>query len=375
MASSAKTDPPFRAEHIGSLLRPERLLKAREELQNGAISAKQLKATEDECIREVVALQVGLGLNSISDGEFRQRSWFHDFVLGMRGTTIKLGDFAIDFSSDKGERRPTPTPYVEDKIKRKEAGITVERFEFLKSIANKTPKLTIPSPTVVHFFSGRKGVSRDVYPDIETFFEDLAAIYRQEIADLAAKGCTYLQLDEVPIALLCDPKIREVIRVNGDEPDELLRSYARLINRALDGRPPSLTVGMHLCRGNNRGHWLGKGGYEPVADVLFGEINVDAYFLEYDTDRAGDFKPLRHAAKDKVIVLGLVSTKAPSLESRDLLKKRIDEASSFVPLERLALSPQCGFASNFLGNPVTLSDQVRKLELIVSLAQDVWGHA
>jgi 5-methyltetrahydropteroyltriglutamate--homocysteine methyltransferase len=369
--SDGKT-PPFRADHVGSLLRPPELLEARAKQQAGEISAAALRAVEDRSIREAVALQESIGLRGITDGEYR-RTYFHiDFLekfdgIGVRGgiaTKFHRHDREIDFAPPRLE--------VVGKIRR--AGpIAGADFEFLKSVTKQTPKLCIPSPTMVHFRGGRGAIDRTAYPDMEEFFADLARVYREEIADLAARGCTYLQLDDTNLAYLCDEKLRQGARDRGDDPDELRHIYARLINDAIRDRPTSMTVCIHLCRGNFRSAWVAEGGYDPVAEPLFSEIAVDGYFLEYDTPRAGDFAPLRYLPKKKSLVLGLVTTKTPELESPDDLKRRIDSAARYVPMERLAISPQCGFSSTVHGNDISVETEIAKLRRIVEVARQVWG--
>jgi 5-methyltetrahydropteroyltriglutamate--homocysteine methyltransferase len=354
------------------LLRPPELLEARAKQQAGEISAAALRAVEDRSIREAVALQESIGLRGITDGEYR-RTYFHiDFLekldgIGVRGgiaTKFHRHDREIDFAPPRLE--------VVGKIRR--AGpIAGADFEFLKSVTKQTPKLCIPSPTMVHFRGGRGAIDRTAYPDMEEFFADLARVYREEIADLAARGCTYLQLDDTNLAYLCDEKLRQGARDRGDDPDELRHIYARLINDAIRDRPTSMTVCIHLCRGNFRSAWVAEGGYDPVAEPLFSEIAVDGYFLEYDTPRAGDFAPLRYLPKKKSLVLGLVTTKTPELESPDDLKRRIDSAARYVPMERLAISPQCGFSSTVHGNDISVETEIAKLRRIVEVARQVWG--
>ncbi len=365
--------PPFRADHVGSLLRPQRLLEAREAFFSGRIDRAALRAVEDECIREVVAKQEAIGLRGITDGEFR-RTYFHiDFLEQLDGVTIEEGDFVASFRKDNGTEvgfRP-PTMKVTGKI-RHARPIQGEDFDFLKSVVARTPKVTIPSPSMLHFRGGRKAIDEKVYPDLDDFFADLAAAYREELADLAARGCRYVQLDDTNLAYLCDDKIREATRARGEDPDELPRLYCRLLNDSIRGVPEDMAVCIHLCRGNYRSAWVAQGGYEPVAEILFNELNVDGYFLEYDDPRSGDFAPLRFVPKGKTVVLGLVTTKKPEPESRDYLLKRIEEAAKLVPLDQLALSPQCGFSSTVHGNELTHDDQWRKLELVISVADEVW---
>jgi 5-methyltetrahydropteroyltriglutamate--homocysteine methyltransferase len=369
----AKRDrPPFRADHVGSFLRPQALLEARERRRKGEINAAQLREAEDAAIREIVAFQEDLGLEGVTDGEFR-RTYFHiDFLEQLEGVETR-GGLTAHFHSAKGDIDfAPPVLHVNHRVRHAKP-IMKRDFAFLAATTRRTPKVTIPSPTMLHFRGGRGAISRDAYPDIEAFFDDVAAAYREEIRALGEAGCTYLQLDDTNLAYLCDPKMREGARARGDDPDELPRRYARLINAAIAGRPEGMTVCTHLCRGNFRSAWVAEGGYEPVAEVLFNELEVDGYFLEYDDPRSGDFAPLRFVPKDKTVVLGLVSTKVGELESKDDLKRRIDAAAKFAPLEQLALSPQCGFSSTVHGNEIARESQARKLRLVIDTAREVWG--
>jgi 5-methyltetrahydropteroyltriglutamate--homocysteine methyltransferase len=365
--------PPFRADHVGSLLRPSQLLAAREQAVRGQIGAAELRTVEDAAIREAVALQEGLGLQGVTDGEFR-RTFFHiDFLKRFDGVSIAETGIAAHFHREDGDLDFAPPRISITGKLRRSWPVFGEDFSFLAGVARGAPKQTIPSPSMAHFRGGRAAVDRQAYPDIEAFFADLAAVYREEIADLAARGCRYLQLDDTNLAYLCDPKLREGARAMGEDPDALPHTYARLINAAIAGRPDDMTVAVHLCRGNFRSAWVAEGGYDPVAEALFGEIEAEAFFLEYDTDRAGDFAPLRYVPADKTVVLGLVSTKRPQLEDKDALKRRIEAAARFTPIEQLCVSPQCGFASTVHGNEITADDQRRKLALVVELADEVWG--
>jgi len=372
---SQRSRPPFRADHVGSLLRPPALLAARDAAAKGEISKAELRAAEDAAIRDVVAFQEGLGLQSVTDGEFR-RTFFHiDFLERIEGIAVSQSGIAAHFHREDGDLDFAP-PRLAVTGKLSRAGpIFGDDFSFLAAATRRTPKIAIPSPSMAHFRGGRAAVDKAAYPDIEAFFADLARVYAEEIADLAARGCRYLQLDDTNLAYLCDPKIRADVAAMGEDPDALPATYARLINAAIAGRPADMTVAIHLCRGNFRSAWVAEGGYDPVAETLFGQIDADAFFLEYDTDRAGDFAPLRYVPDGKFVVLGLVSTKTPRLEDKDALKRRIDDASRLVPLERLCVSPQCGFSSTVHGNEITLDDERRKLELVVDLAHDVWGEA
>jgi 5-methyltetrahydropteroyltriglutamate--homocysteine methyltransferase len=374
------SNPPFRAEHVGSLLRPEKLKAARDRLEGdiyktvrGSRRFAALEPLEDEAIIDAIRLQERAGLQVITDGEFRRKSWFQDFVLEFDGAYVDFADFAIEFRDEAGNKLPSVTVHVDGKIKRTRS-YGAGPFRFLRQHTQRTPKVTMPSPPIFHFFGGRLSVDEKVYPDIDEFWADLARAYREEIKELAQLGCTYVQLDEVIFAIMCDPRFRAQLEARGDKPDSLLKTYAKVINDAVRDRPKGVVVGMHLCRGNNRGQWMAEGGYEFISDVLFNTVEVDAYFMEYDSPRAGDFTPLKRLPKGKSAVLGLVTTKSPLLETADALKRRIDEAAKSAPLEQLALSPQCGFASHFLGNPLTVDDQFRKLELVVKVAESVWGR-
>ena len=371
---AARATPPFRADHVGSFLRPKFLLDAREQFRTGTIARDQLRAVEDEAIRGIVKLQEDLGLRGITDGEYR-RTYFHiDFLTQLEGVETK-GGIHVKFHSAKGEVDfEPPVMKVTDKVRHTKAIQRVD-FEFLRSVTSRTPKVTIPSPTMLHFRGGRAGISRDHYPDLEAFYQDTAAGYADELQSLGEAGCTYVQLDDTNLAYLCDEKMREGARQRGDDPDELPRRYARLINAAIARRPGGMIVCIHLCRGNFRSAWAAEGGYEPVAEVLFNELAVDGYFLEYDDPRSGDFAPLRHVPKGKTVVLGLVSTKVGQLESKDDLKRRIDAASKLVPIEQLCLSPQCGFSSTVHGNDIAVESQAAKLRLVIETAGEVWGAA
>jgi methionine synthase II (cobalamin-independent) len=369
-----RTTPPFRADHVGSFLRPPELLEARDQFKQGNISKQQLRAVEDAAIRDIVRFQEDLGLQGITDGEFR-RTYFHiDFLEQLEGVETR-GGIAASFRSATGDVNfAPPVMHVTGKL-RHVRPIQVADFAFLRSVAKRLPKVTIPSPTMLHFRGGRNAISREAYPDMEGFYDDVAACYRDELKQLGAAGCRYLQLDDTNLAYLCDPKMREGARQRGDDPNELPRRYAKLINAAIAGRPTGMTVCTHLCRGNFKSAWVAEGGYEPVAEVLFNELAVDGYFLEYDDERSGDFSPLRFVPKGKIVVLGLVTTKVGQMESKDDLKRRIDEAARYVPLEQLALSPQCGFSSTVHGNEIARESQAAKLRLVVETAREVWGDA
>src|SRR5512144_772378 len=369
---SARATPPFRADHVGSFLRPAALLDARERFGKGEIDRAALRAAEDAAIRDVVRFQEDLGLSGITDGEFR-RTYFHvDFLEQLDGVETK-GGIAVRFHTAQGNVEFAPPVMKVTGPVRHAKPIQVADFEFLKSVTHRTPKVTIPSPTMLHFRGGREAISRDAYPDLEAFYADVAAAYRDEIAALGAAGLTYLQLDDTNLAYLCDEKMRAGARARGDDPNELPRRYARLINAAIAGRPSGMTVCVHLCRGNFKSAWVAEGGYEPVAQVLFNELAVDGYVLEYDDARSGDFNPLRHVPKGKLVVLGLVTTKLDHLETKDYLKRKIDEAAKLVPIEQLCLSPQCGFSSTVHGNVIARDAQAAKLRLVVEVAGEVWG--
>lgn len=364
--------PPYRADHVGSFLRPVELLDARERAQKGDITRSQLREVEDAAIRDIVRFQEDLGLEGITDGEFR-RTYFHiDFLEQLSGVETK-GGISMSFHSAAGNVDFAPPVMRVTAPVRHVKPIQVEDFKFLRSVTQRTPKVTIPSPTMLHFRGGREAISREAYPDLEQFFADVATAYRAEIRALAAAGCTYLQLDDTNLAYLCDAKMREGAKARGDDPDELPRRYARLINAAIADHPPGMTFCVHLCRGNFKSAWVAEGGYEPVAEVLFNELNVDGYFLEYDDARSGDFSPLRFVPPDKTVVLGLVTTKLGELESKDDLKRKIDQAAKLLPLDQLCLSPQCGFSSTVHGNEIAREAQAAKLRLIIETAEEVWG--
>jgi 5-methyltetrahydropteroyltriglutamate--homocysteine methyltransferase len=362
--------PPFRAEHIGSLLRPPALLAARRAFAEGRLSPDALRAAEDSDIRDAVRLQEEIGLEVVTDGEFRRGIYFGHFGAAVRGFTEM--DAEMSFRGEGGEPLRYRAAVVTGRLVR-HRGIATDEFRFVRALTRRTPKVTLPSPSSQHFLRWRPGVSDRAYPDLEAFFADVVAIYRAELADLAALGAAYVQLDDVPLGLLCDPRHREAFRAKGYDPAAMLDRYVALVNAALADRPPGLVVGVHVCRGNNQGKWLGEGAYDYVAARAFAGLDVDAFFLEYDSPRAGGFEPLRHVRPGRTVVLGLVSTKTAALEEPDELRRRIDEAARFVPLVRLALSPQCGFASTAPGNPLAPDEQRRKLALVVDVARRVWS--
>lgn len=363
--------PPFRADHVGSLLRPQSLLELREQVGSGTKTAEELRAHEDECIRSAVELQESLGLESITDGEFRRETFHGDFLDSLENVEFRQL-FAPGSTAPGGHEAPF-VAVVTDKIKRPQGGVEIENFKFLHALTSRTARQTIPSPTMLHFRGGREAIDKQAYPDMDEFFADVARVYREEIADLAAAGCRYVQLDDTNLAYLCDEQMREQVRERGEDVDALQKLYAQLINDSISNRPDDMAVCVHLCRGNAKSRWFAEGGYDPIAEVLFNELNVDGFFLEYDDERSGGFEPLRFIPKQTKVVLGLISTKHGALEDKDLIKRRIDDAAKHLPLEQLCLSPQCGFASLSEGNRITEDDQKRKLELVVEISREVWG--
>ena len=364
---------PARFDHVGSFLRPKFLLDAREQKAKGQITPEQLRVVEDKAITDIVKFQQDVGLKSITDGEFR-RTYFHlDFLEQLGG--VKVGEATLAIGADGKEHLVPPAIHVVDKVTHAKQ-IQLEDFKYLKSqvSAGNTPKVTIPSPTMLHFRGGRAGISRTAYPELEpTFYEDVARAYGDELRSLAAAGCTYVQMDDTNLAYLCDEKMREAARQRGDDPNELPHRYAKFINLVVAQKPPGMLLAMHLCRGNFKSTHAASGNYEPVAEALLKEMNLDAYFMEYDDARSGDFKPLRYLPKGKTVVLGLVTTKFGTLEDKDNLKRRIEAAAKYAPLEQLALSPQCGFSSTVHGNDIAVEAQRAKLRLVIETAQEVWG--
>jgi 5-methyltetrahydropteroyltriglutamate--homocysteine methyltransferase len=372
MASVKK--PPFRADHVGSLLRPPSLLEAREKWKQGKLSKAELTKLEDAAVRDAVKLQEEIGLQAITDGDYRRDHWWVDFVQAIEGVRIS-GGMPVKFHNEGGDiEYAPPRAEVVGKLKRQASGISTDDIKFVHAATKRTAKECVPSPTTVHFRGGRQAVSREAYPDMDEFFADLARVYNEEFKAMAALGCSYLQIDDTNFAFLCDPALREGVRRMGEDPNELPHRYTKLVNDSIKGLRPDMTVCVHLCRGNHESSWVAEGGYEPVADALFNELAVDGFFLEYDSPRAGDFHPLRFLPKGKKVVLGLVTSKKPQLESKDEVKRRIDEAAKVVPLDQLCLSPQCGFASTKLGNKVTVEDEKKKLGLVVQVADEVWGR-
>ncbi|MFZ1995540.1 MAG: 5-methyltetrahydropteroyltriglutamate--homocysteine S-methyltransferase [Solirubrobacteraceae bacterium] len=370
-----RTTPTFRADHVGTLLRPRRLLDAREDLAKGSITAAELRTIEDEEITKLVQMQRDVGLQSATDGELRRGSWHMDFIYQLDGIDKIQGDIEVHFRNADGTVDFKPAAIAVNAKVGLDRTIFEEDFRFLQGVAGDgvTPKLTIPSPNMVHYRSGRAALNPDVYPDIEPFWADLQAAYAKQIAAVADLGCQYLQLDDTSLAYLNDPAQRAYLSDRGEDTAHLHETYVRNINNALAGRPEGLAITTHLCRGNFRSSWAAEGGYEYVAETLFGQLDVDGFFLEYDDERSGGFEPLRFVPPGKMVVLGLVTSKRPELESKDDLRRRIDQASRHIPLDQLCLSPQCGFSSTLEGNALTSDEQKAKLELVVETAAEVWG--
>ncbi len=375
-----RSHPPFRADHVGSFLRPAYLLEARDQFFNQkSITAEQLRAVEDRAITEIVKFQADVGLSSITDGEFR-RTYFHiDFLEQLGGVKTDIPVTIV--RPDGTEELAPPVIRVIDKV-RHAKNIQLADFQFLKAQVEAlgkpglTPKVTIPSPTMLHFRGGRAGISKEAYPELDpAFYDDVAKAYGDELQSLADAGCTYVQMDDTNMAYLCDERMREAARSRGDDPNELPHRYAQFINKVVAHKPAGMTLAMHLCRGNFKSTHAAAGNYEPVAEALLSEMKLDAFFLEYDDDRSGDFRPLRYLSKDKIVVLGLVTTKFGQLETKDALKRRIEEAAKYAPLDQMCLSPQCGFSSTVHGNNIAMEDQRKKLALVVETANEVWGSA
>ena len=369
-----RSTPPFRADHVGSLLRPQRLLQAREDYTADRISADELKQIEDESIRDVVRMQEDVGLQSATDGEFRRASWHMDFIYQLEGISKAEDDLVVHFHNAEGDLDYTPAALkVDGKIDLHEPTFG-EHFKFLAdTVTTATPKLTIPSPSMVHYRGGAAAIDPAVYPDKDRFWSDLTAAYAKQVQMVHELGCTYLQFDDTSLAYLNDPNQRKMMSDRGEDAEHLHESYIRHINEALADKPEGITITTHMCRGNFRSSWAAEGGYDFVAEALFGRLDVDGFFLEYDDARSGGFEPLRFVPKGKLVVLGLVTTKRGELEDKDQLKRRIEEASQFVDVDQLCLSPQCGFSSTFEGNDLTHDEQWAKLELIVETAREVWG--
>jgi 5-methyltetrahydropteroyltriglutamate--homocysteine methyltransferase len=365
-----RSKPPFRADHVGSLLRPAALKEARAKHARGEISADELTVIEDRAIENVIRKQEAVGLKTVTDGEFRRAFWNYDFLGALEGVEAYLGERKIKFQG----AQPKPMMLrVVDRLGGYRTHPMIAHFKFLAAHAQATPKMTIPSPSSLHFRYGRDAVPEAIYPGMDDFYRDLGASYRKAVRAFADAGCRYLQLDEVNFTYLCDPKLRALVADRGEDPERLPHVYAGMINAAISDLPADVTTAMHLCRGNFQSTFVASGGYEPVAEILFNAIGIDAYFMEYDSPRAGSFEPLRFVPKGKTVVLGLVTTKSGALEGKDALKRRIDEAAKFVDLDQLCLSPQCGFASTEEGNILAEDEQWAKLAMIVELADEVWG--
>jgi 5-methyltetrahydropteroyltriglutamate--homocysteine methyltransferase len=362
-----------RAHHVGSFIRPENLIEARQAVEAKSMPAAELKKIQEDAIRGVVKMQEDLGIKVVTDGEYNRGSWQRDFLVEFSNVALVPSKIAVKFHTKDGDRENAPPSLkVVGKIGHPH-GIFVDDFKFLKSVAKSTPKVTFPSPSTLHFRGGREAVDEKAYPDIGLFYSDVARVFREEIADLAAAGCRYIQIDEVNLAYLCDPALRAQARNFGEDPEQLPKTYAKVLNDAVSQVPKDMVVSMHLCRGNFGGAWVAEGGYDPIAELLFNGINIDVYYLEYDSERAGGFEPLRFLPKGKIAVLGVMTTKDRKLESADQLKRRIDEAAKFAPIEQLALSPQCGFSSGIGGNVMTIEEEISKLKRLVEVTKDVWG--
>jgi 5-methyltetrahydropteroyltriglutamate--homocysteine methyltransferase len=371
---AGRNRPPFRADHVGSLLRAPQLLKAREDFAEGRIDSAELRGTEDAAIRDIVRKQEEVGLRSATDGEFRRASWHMDFIYQLGGITRSQDHIKVQFHNAEGDIEFTPAALHVDAPVALEEPIFAADFQFLQScVTTATPKLTIPSPSMVHYRGGRASIDDDVYPDLDAFWSDLTSAYAAEVSALADLGCTYLQFDDTSLAYLNDPKQREMIASLGGDSEHQHEQYIRHINEALEERPEGMAVTTHMCRGNFRSSWVAEGGYDFVAEALFNELGVDGFFMEWDDERSGGFEPLRFVPKGKVVVLGLVTTKRGALESKDELKRRIEEASRYVDVDQLCLSPQCGFSSTVEGNVLTEDEEWAKLRLVVETAAEVWG--
>jgi 5-methyltetrahydropteroyltriglutamate--homocysteine methyltransferase len=370
--ASARSKPPFRADHVGSLLRPPELAEARQKWKRGELAADQLRLVEDKAIREAVALQQSVGLKGITDGEFRRDYWHLDFMWGFDGVKPSEEEFIAPFSGGKNFVAPAAT--VVGKVRYPDSGIMREHFKFLSSVmpAGATAKMTVPAPTMFRHRTGRKTISEQAYPDTAEFWRDIGSAYNAAVRDFAGLGCRYLQLDDVNSCILCDRDVRERMAAQGDDPDRMLDRYIAALNAAVAGRG-DMVVTTHMCRGNFQSEWAAKGGYEAIAEKLLAQVNVDGFFMEYDDERSGDFAPLRFLPKGKMAVLGIVTSKTPKLEPKDALKRRIDEAAKYASLDQLAISPQCGFSSTHHGNKLGPDDQKRKLDLLVEVATEVWG--
>jgi len=369
-----RTAPPFRADHVGSLLRPKHLLQARDHHAAGAIDAAELRAIEDEAIREVVKMQEDVGLQSATDGELRRASWHMDFIYQLDGITKEPGEVHVRFYNETGEIEFTPAALHVDGRLGVSRTIFGDDFAFLqRTVTSAVPKLTIPSPSMVHYRGGKAAIDPSVYPDLDSFWADLTGAYAEEVRRLGELGCTYLQFDDTSLAYMNDPHQREYIASIGGDPERQHVEYIHHINEALAQRPEGMSVTTHMCRGNFRSSWAASGSYDFVAEALFNELEVDGFFMEWDDERSGGFEPLRLVPKGKLVVLGLVTTKHGDLESKGALERRIEEASRYVDVDQLCLSPQCGFSSTFEGNELSYQQEVEKLRLVVELADEVWG--
>ena len=372
MTDQKPIDPPFRAEHIGSLLRPQDLIDARLSYEDDDMEEEELRELEDLSIRDAVRLQEDIGLEAITDGEFRRNTYFSHFFERIGGLEFdRNGEKGWDYTNDAGETVGAARVRITSRLHWTRP-INDEDFTFVDELTSQTVKVTLPGPCVLHFFGGAGNISKVVYDDLDLFWDDIVDAYINELAALDDAGCEYVQLDETALAKFSDPKIQAALEARGDNWQDLLKLYASVINRVVADKPADMRIGMHLCRGNKQSYWQAEGSYDLVADTLFNEVNADCYFLEYDTPRAGDFAPLKYLPKNKTAILGLVSTKTPELESKDDLKKRIDEAAAMADLDNLALSPQCGFASDHHGNQLSLDDQIAKLRLVVETAAEIW---
>jgi len=367
---TANGQPPYRAEHVGSLLRPKELTQAFRAFNKGEMSEDAFNKIQDGAIKDVVALQEDLGLELVTDGEFRRASYWSHWVDAIDG--LEVGQAIFKFNDAEGNELPFTAAICTGKLA-KAKPISTAEFKYLNSVAQATPKITMPSPSTLHFYGLHQTIADSAYPTDAAFLDDLSAIFAQEISDLYALGCRYVQLDEVPLIMLGNPNIRERTREFGSDPEALVDLYIKAMNDAAGSRPAGMTAGMHMCRGNFKGRWLTEGGYDDIAEKVFGEVDVDAFFLEYDTDRAGSFEPLKHVPKGKKVVLGIVSSKLATMEDAARLKERIAEAAQYVPLENLSISPQCGFASTVAGNPVDIDVEKAKLGLLIDVAKDVWS--
>ena len=371
---SDRTTPPFRADHVGSLLRPPELLRARQDFADDKLSAEELRAIEDEAIRGAVRMQEAVGLRSATDGELRRASWHMDFIYQLGGISKSPGNLSVKFHNAEGDIEFTPAAmHIEDKVTLSKP-IFADDFAFLQSVVTSaTPKLTIPSPSMVHYRGGRAAIEQSVYPDMDQFWNDLTTAYADQVVAIAEAGCTYLQFDDTSLAYLNDPNQRAEMAAKGDDAEHLHEAYIRHINEALERRPEGMAVTTHMCRGNFRSSWVAEGGYDFVAEALLNELAVDGFFMEWDDERSGGFEPLRFLPKGKVVVLGLVTTKKGELETKDFLKRRVEEATKHADLDQLCLSPQCGFSSTVEGNTLSTEQQADKLRLIVEVAQEIWG--